>query len=237
MASMPQEAGLIKTGHQLRQLFASILLNNCPLDPLDLLQRHMHSLSDDCRHCLRTRFHIASPSQEQIDSLCLHELSAFLHRAGKSLSDYQLPTPFIDFDDLHGVPRVIAEELNYDADELIAQWELGYSQANTEKKEVLDSVTSMAQSEGESGLYLIDGPGGTGKTFVENLILAKVRSAEGCCSFRSFIWDCGNSSRRRPYITFPIENPYRRSLRKYMPYTCSKWFGCSFEKNMLDHLG
>jgi ATP-dependent DNA helicase PIF1 len=112
----------------------------------------------------------------EIESLCLHELIAFLHQAGKSLSDYHLPTPSIDFDDLHGLPRITAEEVNYDEEELAAQWELVYSQTNTEQKEVLDLVTSVAQSDGQSGLYFIDGPGGTGKTFVENLILAKVRS-------------------------------------------------------------
>jgi hypothetical protein len=68
----------------------------------------------------------------EIESLCLHELSAFLHRAGKSLSDYHLPTPSIDFDDLHGLPRITAEELNYDEEELAAQWELVYSPTNTE---------------------------------------------------------------------------------------------------------
>jgi len=54
-----EEAGFINTGHQLRQLFAGILLSNAPLDPLDLLQRHMHNLSNDCQYRLRTRFHIA----------------------------------------------------------------------------------------------------------------------------------------------------------------------------------
>ena len=67
--------------------------------------------------------------------------------------------------------------MNYNTDELAAQWDLGYSQANAEQKVILDLVTSVAQSEEESGLYFIDGPGGTGKTFVENLILAKVRSS------------------------------------------------------------
>ena len=43
-----EEAGLIQTGHQLRQLFAAILLNNSPLEPKKLLRRHMPNLSDDC---------------------------------------------------------------------------------------------------------------------------------------------------------------------------------------------
>src|SRR5579859_5261006 len=102
-----EEAGLMRTGHQLRQLFAAILLNNSPLDPNELLRRHLHNLSDDCRYRLRNQFHIPDPSQDQIESLALHDLSAFLHRAGKTLSDYRLPSPSVDFNNLHGVPRVI----------------------------------------------------------------------------------------------------------------------------------
>jgi hypothetical protein len=158
------EAGLIKTGHQLRQLFAAILLNNSPLDPLGLFERHFPNLSDDCQYRLRTHFHIPSPTLPQIESLCLHELSTFLHRAGKTLSDYHLPTPSVDFNNLNGVPRIVAEELNYNTEELNAQWEVGYDQANAEQKEILDLVTSsVSRSDGESGLFFIDGPGGTGK--------------------------------------------------------------------------
>jgi hypothetical protein len=125
------------------------------------------------------RFHIDSPTQDQIESLALHELSAFLHRAGKTLADYHLPSPSVDFSDLNGVPRIVAEEQNYDIAELNARWEQGYLQANPEQKEILDQVVSAIQPDGNGGLFFIDGPGGTGKTFVENLILAKVRSSGG----------------------------------------------------------
>src|SRR5437667_3262233 len=49
-----EEAGLIQTGHQLRQLFASILLHNNPLNPRLLYERHLPCLSDDCRYRLQT---------------------------------------------------------------------------------------------------------------------------------------------------------------------------------------
>jgi hypothetical protein len=122
------------------------------------------------------RFHIDSPTQDQIESLALQELSVFLHRAGKTLADYHLPTPSIDFSDLNGVPRIVAEERNYDIAELNARWEQGYLQANPEQNEISDQVVSAVQPDRNGGLF-IDGPGGTGKTFVENLILAKVRSS------------------------------------------------------------
>ncbi len=48
--------------------------------------------------------------------------------------------------------------------------------ANLEQKEVLDVVTTAVDSE-LGDLFFIDGPGGTGKTFVENLLLSYVRSS------------------------------------------------------------
>src|SRR5271169_2461417 len=79
-----EEAGLIQTGHQLRQLFASILLHNNPLNPRLLYERHLPCLSDDCRYRLQTRFHIFNPDYEQIESLALHEIDIILQQSGKS---------------------------------------------------------------------------------------------------------------------------------------------------------
>src|SRR2546423_6889598 len=83
-----EEAGLIQTDHQLRQLFTSILLYNDPLDPRSLYERHLPCLSDDCRHRLQTQFHISDPNCEQIESLALQEISVILQRSGKTLVDY-----------------------------------------------------------------------------------------------------------------------------------------------------
>jgi ABC-type ATPase involved in cell division len=41
----------------------------------------------------------------------------------------------------------------------------------------LDLVTFVVQSEENSDLFFINGPGGTGKTFIENLLLANTRSS------------------------------------------------------------
>lgn len=50
--------------------------------------------------------------------------------------------------------------------------------ANLQQKRVLDVVTAAVNS-GAGGLFLIDGPGGTGKTLVKNLLLSYVRSTSG----------------------------------------------------------
>jgi len=169
-----EEAALIQTGHQLRQLFASILTHNDPLDPLLLYQRHLPSLSDDCRYRLQRRFNIDDPNHEQIESLALHEIDVILRRSGKSLADYRLPNPTVDFTDLNGVPRIIAEETVNNCQELLDLWTQGYQIATAEQRAILDTICAAVTSR-QGGLFFVDGPGGTGKTFIENLLLNWVR--------------------------------------------------------------
>ena len=46
------EAELISSSYQLRQLFSIILLNNTPADSLSLFHRYLHDLSNDYRYRL-----------------------------------------------------------------------------------------------------------------------------------------------------------------------------------------
>ena len=59
--------------------------------------------------------------------------------------------------------------------QLNARWQQGYLQANVQQRDILDAITSTVELN-RTGLFFIDGPGGTGKTYVENLLLAWVRS-------------------------------------------------------------
>ena len=150
-----EEAALIQTGHQLRQLFTSILLHNDPLDPLSLYERHLPSLSDDCRYKLQREFHIQDPNYEQVESLALHEINIILQRFGKSLSDYCLPNPSHSFNDIIGIPRIIAEERASNPQELLDLWADGYRSANLEQRNILDTIQAAIESE-SGGLFFID---------------------------------------------------------------------------------
>lgn len=56
------------------------------------------------------QFHISDPNHDQIESLALYKINTILQQFGKSLSDYYLPDPSIVFDDIGGIPQIIAEE-------------------------------------------------------------------------------------------------------------------------------
>jgi hypothetical protein len=204
------EAGEINSGSQLRHLFATILISNSPADPLTLFNKHLPKLSDDCGYRLQHRFHIDNPSEIHITSLTLHYLQILLQQAGKSLADFNLPLPTIRFDDLNGLSRILAEELNYDVVQLRDKWETGYEMANVEQRQILDVVTTAIDSEVGGGLYFIDGPGGTGKTFVENLLLSYVRSTGGIAlsvassGIASILLDGGRTAHSRFKIPLDI---------------------------------
>ena len=203
------EASSFQTGHQLRQLFTTILLYNNPTDPLGLFNRFSPPLSDDCRYRLQTHFHVTSPTDQQITSLALQDIQVLLEQNNKSLADFNLPEREIQFDDSNAIPRVIAEEMEYDISELQSRFETGYLQTNVDQKQIVDSI--MAAIDGQNGgVFFIDGPGGTGKTFIENLILASVRStgqialAVASSGIASILLDGGRTAHSRFKIPFDI---------------------------------
>ena len=205
------EAGHIQSGRQLRRLFVTILLQNNPQDPRTLFQHHLHTLSDDCKYRLQRDFHIDQLSDRQIQSLALQEIQDILQHAGKSLSDFNLPNPSIEFTDLQGMSRIIAEEKSYDIQQLRLSWQQGYDQVNVQQKQFIDSVTSTIRSNA-GGLFFIDGPGGTGKTFVESLLLAYVRSrgqvalAIASSGIASILLEGGRTSHSRFKIPIDIHS-------------------------------
>jgi hypothetical protein len=167
----------------LRQLFCTILIGNTPRDPNGLLDRHFAGLSDDIRYLLWRKFAMANPSEDQIRSYCLFDLEDLLQLSGgKTLSDFHLPIATVDFNAIarnETMGRLIVEEQSYDEASLKADWERGYNMAIPEQKQILDRIVSAVDDPTSflhnTRLFFIDGPGGTGKTLVENLLLAYTR--------------------------------------------------------------
>jgi hypothetical protein len=88
---------------------------------------------------------------------------------GQLLNKYGLPTPHRD-QHLH-IHRHMLRETSYDSEQYVDQYEplLTPDQYNV-CKSVLRTIDN-----GNGGLIFQDAPGGTGKTFLINLLLAKVR--------------------------------------------------------------
>ena len=71
--------------------------------------------------------------------------------------------------------REYRREINYDQGEQQAYVDHNAALLTADQREVYDCFCSMVDRN-EGGLLFLDAPGGTGKTFLVNLILARIRS-------------------------------------------------------------
>ena len=93
-----------------------------------------------------------------------------LHRHGRSTDKY-------------GLPKVLHENTEYDRllgafdkQEMQELADQPIPQHTQEQKTVFDAITSSVIQQ-EGGVYMIDAPAGTGKTFTETTIAASLKSS------------------------------------------------------------
>ncbi|XP_071740008.1 uncharacterized protein [Rutidosis leptorrhynchoides] len=171
------EATLWASGSQLRDLFVTILLFCNVSKPLKLWEQHWEALSDDILRKRRKLYNYPDLilTETQIKNYCLVEIEAILNKNGKSLADYpNLPQP--DQSLLtHMDNRLIREELNYNLQEMRILHTTLHNSLTPEQLAIYEKVIA-AVTQKKGGLFFLYGPGGTGKTFVYNTILTKLRS-------------------------------------------------------------
>ncbi|XP_020177709.3 uncharacterized protein [Aegilops tauschii subsp. strangulata] len=147
----------------LRRLFATILVHCEPGDVRGLWDRHLEPMSDDYR---RTR---TSPTE--VEQMVLLDIRGMLQSMGKDIIDFALPTIDDVFDPTEGEAREIIEESTVEFDESGTKLS---SSLNLEQRAAYDEIL-LAVERGDGGVFFVDGPGGTGKTFLYRAMLAKVR--------------------------------------------------------------
>lgn len=171
------EAAQWATAPQLRELFVTILLFGEVTNLTKLWEKNWQILSDDVVYKKRRLFkhQTLQLTEEQIQSYCLIEIDKILVMNGKELSDFNgMPLPATSA--LQGMDnRLIIEELNYNIDELKKEDERCLALLNDQQREIYHQVI-FAVTTNIGGLYFVYGHGGTGKTFLYNTIIAKLRS-------------------------------------------------------------
>ncbi|CAI0429358.1 unnamed protein product [Linum tenue] len=117
--------------------------------------------------------HFQPPPQYLRDEVIRH-IDSLLHSHGRTLDNYNLPHPLHTADIVVG-NRLICEQLNYDvclqqrtADEI-------YATLNREQSEAYKCIMGSVEH-GLGRFFFLYGHGGTGKTYLYNTIIAKLRS-------------------------------------------------------------
>ena len=169
------EAGQMQTGHQLRCLFAIILLHCHPAQPHVLWDLNKVNLCDDLRHRLITRG-IPDPTDDDVFDYGLHLIELLtIKSGGKRLSDIQdMYTPQQQWATVVDNP-ILREQLAYDPVEMAERVEDRYPHFNLEQTEAFDRVMDSVNNNRGKIFFLLSAGGG-GKTWVCNTIAATVRA-------------------------------------------------------------
>lgn len=169
------DASLTSSAHQIRNLFALLLTTCFPTKPDALWDKYKDAMSEDILHRLRTiqqntdlNFtpEIYNESLVLIEDICLQI-------ANEALANLGMPAPNRTASDLFN--RDMQREQSYNTDELIAYVNINEPKLTRQQKTVYDTIMHAVDAQ-QGGFFFLDAPGGTGKTFLISLILAKIRA-------------------------------------------------------------
>ena len=169
-----EEASVGNSPASLRTLFAVILTWCEPSNPLEIYKHHKEAMAEDFLHQHRTRLgNVDLDFNDDIFNLALNDLQdKVISMGGRQLSEYGLPQP--QTVDNNRFARVYHREIDYYQGEQRAYVEHNVLLLTADQRDVYDCFCSMIDSN-EGGMLFLDAPGGTGKTFLINLILTKLR--------------------------------------------------------------
>ncbi|ONM00916.1 hypothetical protein ZEAMMB73_Zm00001d030376 [Zea mays] len=148
----------------LRRLFATILVYCEPSDVAVLWQKHKDSMFEDYQHKSQNKTHV--------EQMVLIDIRNMLQSMGKDIKTFPLP-PIIDaYDDAIGTAREVYEEESIEptAGDVALKDSL-----NEEQRAAYDKIMSAVDTD-QGGLFFVDGPGGTGKTYLYRVLLVTLRN-------------------------------------------------------------
>ena len=104
--------------------------------------------------------------------MVLIDIRNMLQSMGKDIKSFPLPVIDVAYDDANGIPREIFEEASVKVD--IDDVSLVNS-LNPEQRDAYEEIMATIDFD-KGGLFFVDGPGGTGKTFLYRALLAILQS-------------------------------------------------------------
>lgn len=172
------EAVITASANQLRTLFAIIISTCRPSQPRTLWDKYKNEIAEDILHRVRvSKNDMDIPMSEGVlnEALIIIEDLCFT-MTGKLLHDVSMPSPNRSMHDAFELE--LNREKDYDVNALAVEVQRNCSLLTPEQKAVYD-ILMKAVDDRQGGIFFLDAPGGTGKTFVMSLILATIRARSG----------------------------------------------------------
>ncbi|KIL54493.1 hypothetical protein M378DRAFT_1055673 [Amanita muscaria Koide BX008] len=162
-----QEASLMQLGKQLRSLFATILIDCAPNNPLELWDQFKANICDDLQRTMVNNHIHPNPTEDEVYHYGLFLINKVLERHGKSVTDFGLPEPQGDWERV--VPNRLIAEQQYNLAQQLQLADENIPKLNIEQRAAYERVKD-AVMEGQPQIFFIHGPAGTGKTFCYNTL-------------------------------------------------------------------
>ncbi|KAL0348077.1 UNVERIFIED_CONTAM: hypothetical protein Sangu_1035500 [Sesamum angustifolium] len=159
------EARAIRMPSALRRLFATIMLYCQPTGVRRLWEENYPYMIEDYPSS-------SSTNNNFILNKLLHEINSIFLQHKRSLKEFDLPQIVEDYQDLSSMSGLIEDELTIPIplDDLNA-----VSKVNPGQLHVFNIIKNVIMRK-QSAAFFIDGPGGTGKTFLYRVLLASFRN-------------------------------------------------------------
>ncbi|VEN49979.1 unnamed protein product [Callosobruchus maculatus] len=170
------DAAISSNANQIRTLFAIILSTCFPSAPTDLWNKYKYHMAEDILHQMRLRTSNADLQINEeihnealilIENMCLMLTNKSLIQLGMTMSNRPMHNVF---------NQELRRETQYDCDALREAVQRDVPLLNKQQRYAYDTLMEVV-NDGTGGIFFLDAPGGTGKTFLISLI--SIRSENG----------------------------------------------------------
>ncbi|XP_046141612.1 uncharacterized protein LOC114882103 [Osmia bicornis bicornis] len=162
-----EEAAQCRSAAKVRDLFATLIATCGLLNPQQLWEKYKNDMTDDILHTLQE----TNPNVTHNDFIYNEALTKIEDQV---ITITGKVTPHRTGE----VSNYLIRELDYDTASLQQQITEFVPRLNSEQRLIFDDIVQKIES-GDGGLFFLDAPGGTGKTFLLNLLLAQIRKDKG----------------------------------------------------------
>lgn len=169
------EAAQWQTGFALRRLFSVSLIHGDIADPPALWAEFAERFCDDLPRALRDYPNIPPGLESPYLDYGLFKIQQHLAEFYKSLADFGLPVPQYAWQAVD-TNSELQRELRYDEESEQAVFEDICSKFNLKQAAIFQEVIDTVQSTPSQAYFFVQGPGGTGKTFLYKGIAAYFRA-------------------------------------------------------------